>query len=87
MQYMLCCAVPVCSVVFDSLQPCGLYSPPGSSVHEILQARILEWVVIPSPGDPPGPGIKLASPALAGRFFYHCHLGSLQYMLISSKKF
>ena len=26
------------------------YSPPGSSVHGILQARILEWVVIPSPG-------------------------------------
>ena len=24
------------------------YSPPGSSVHEILQARILEWVVMPS---------------------------------------
>ena len=23
-------------------------SPPGSSVHEILQARILEWVVMPS---------------------------------------
>ena len=23
------------------------YSPPGSSVHEILQARILEWVVMP----------------------------------------
>ena len=23
------------------------YSPPGSSVHEILQARILEWVAIP----------------------------------------
>ena len=22
------------------------YSPPGSSVYEILQARILEWVVI-----------------------------------------
>ena len=22
-------------------------SPPGSSVHEICQARILEWVVIP----------------------------------------
>ena len=22
-------------------------SPPGSSVHEILQARILEWVVVP----------------------------------------
>ena len=23
------------------------YSPPGSCVHGILQARILEWVVIP----------------------------------------
>ena len=22
------------------------YSPPGSSVHEILQARILEWVAV-----------------------------------------
>ena len=24
------------------------YSPPGFSVHEILQARILEWVAVPS---------------------------------------
>ena len=31
------------SVVSDSLQPHG----PGSSVHGILQARILEWVTIP----------------------------------------
>ena len=34
------------SVMSDSLQPPGLYSPPGSSVHRILQARILEWVAI-----------------------------------------
>ena len=34
------------SVVSDSLGPHGLYSPPGSSVHGILQARILEWVAI-----------------------------------------
>ena len=33
--------------VSDSVQPHGLYSPPGSSVHGILQARILEWVAIP----------------------------------------
>ena len=38
--------------------------PPGSSVHGILQARILEWVVIPSAGDLPDPGIKPGSPAL-----------------------
>ena len=31
------------SVVSDPLRPRGLYSPPGSSVHGILQARILEW--------------------------------------------
>ena len=34
------------SVMSDSLQPHGLYSAPGSSVHGILQARILEWVAI-----------------------------------------
>ena len=30
----------------------------------ILQARILEWVAIPSSGDLPDPGIELGSPAL-----------------------
>ena len=34
-----------CSVVSDSLQPMGS-SPPGSSVHGILQAKILEWVAV-----------------------------------------
>ena len=32
-----------CSVMSDSLQPHGLYNLPGSSVHGILQARMLEW--------------------------------------------
>ena len=31
------------------------YSPPGSSVHGILQSRILEWVTILPPGDLPDP--------------------------------
>ena len=39
-------------------------SPPGSSAHGIFQARTLEWVAIPSPGDLPDPGIGLGSPAL-----------------------
>ena len=38
-------ASSVTSVVSDSLPPMD-YSPPGSSVHGILQARILEQVVI-----------------------------------------
>ena len=37
-------------------------SLPGSSVHGILQARILEWVAIP--GDLPYPRIEPRSPAL-----------------------
>ena len=37
---------------------------PGSSVHGILQARILAWVAIPSPGDLPNPGTEGRSPTL-----------------------
>ena len=47
-------------------------SLPGSSVHGILQARILEWVAMPSSRESSYPGIKpksLTSPASAGRFF------------------
>jgi len=39
------------------------YSPLGSSVHGILQARILNGMTFPSPSDLPDPGIKLGSPA------------------------
>ena len=46
----------LCSTVCNPMD----LSPPGSSVHEILHARILEWVAIPSfrgsssPRDPTG---------------------------------
>ena len=39
-------------------------SPPGSSVHRILQARTWKWVAIPPPGYLPNPGIKPRSPKL-----------------------
>ena len=48
------------------------HSLPGSSVHRILQARILEWVACSPLGDLPILGIKPASlmfPALTGRVF------------------
>ena len=47
-------------------------APPGSSVPGILQARILEWVVITFSRGFPNPGVEpisSASPELAGRFF------------------
>ena len=40
------------------------YSLTGSSVHGILQARILEWVAIPFSRGLPDPGIEPGSPAL-----------------------
>ena len=48
------------------------YSPPGSCVHGVLQARVMEWVCVPSPRDLPHPGLEpasLTSPALADGFF------------------
>ena len=47
-------------------------SPPGFSVHWILQARILEFLPCPPPEDFPNPEIELTSlmsPALASGFF------------------
>ena len=35
------------SVMSDSVRPYGLYSPPGSSVHGVHQARVLEWIAMP----------------------------------------
>ena len=44
-------------------------SPLGSSVHGIYQARSWSKLPFPYPRDLPDPGIELAFPALAGRFF------------------
>ena len=66
----VCCA--------KSLQSCPTffnpkdYSSLGSSVHGILQARILRRLPSPPSGDLPDPGIEqksLMSPVNAGRFF------------------
>ena len=53
-----------CPTLCDPID-CSL---PGSSVHEILQARILEWVVVPFSRDFPNPGIKPRPPALQADF-------------------
>ena len=47
-------------------------SPPGSSVHGILWARIMSGLPCPPPGYLPNPGnepMSLISPVLAGGFF------------------
>ena len=42
----VCKVTQLCPTLFDP-RDC---SPPGSSVHGILQARTLEWVALPSSG-------------------------------------
>ena len=65
-------SVYVCAT---SLQSCPTLcnpmdcNPPGSSVHGILQVRILSGLPCLSPGDPPDLGtepVPLKSPAWAG---------------------
>ena len=58
-----------CSTLCDPMD-CSL---PGSSVCEILQAKILEWVAMSSSRGSSDPGIKptsRVSPAVAGVFFF-----------------
>ena len=44
-------------------------SPPGSSVHGILQARILEWVTMPSSRGSSQPRDQARVSHVAGGFF------------------
>ena len=57
--------------MLSCIQLCNLTdsSLPGSSVHGILQARVLEWIFISSSRHLPDPEIKLASPSFTGEFF------------------
>ena len=47
--------IPLCPTLYDAMQ----WSPPGSSVCLILQARILEWLPYPPPRDLPNRGSNL----------------------------
>ena len=54
-----------CPNLYDPMD-CG---PPGSSVLGFPRQEYWSGLPFPSPRDLPDPGIKLASVALAGRFF------------------
>ena len=59
------------SVVSDSLQPVDC-SPPSSSVHGILQARILEWVAISFSRGSSWPRDQTQVSHISGRRFNLC---------------
>ena len=73
----------------DSLRPRGPL--PGSSVHGILQARILEWVAISfSRGSSqPRDRTRISSIFCVGRqdLYHYCHLGSPSYIIPLLKSF
>ena len=68
-KWLIVCTMYVCVCVCELHQLCPTLcdpmdcSPPGSSVHGILQTRILEWS--PPPEDLLNPGIKPMSLASA----------------------
>ena len=66
--YTECSVIQLCPTFCDPID----CSPPGSSVHGILQARILEWVAISSSRGSSWPGDQTCvscTPASAGSFF------------------
>ena len=74
-----------CPTLCDPMD-CSL---PGSSVHGILQARLLEWVAMPSSGGCSRPRDQtcISSVSCTGRWvlYYSCHLGSPFYYPVSSE--
>ena len=60
------CVCQLLSRVQLFVGPC---SPPGSSVHGILQARKLEWVAMPFSRGSSGPRDLTQVSHIAGRFF------------------
>ena len=79
---VLCIVTQLCLTLCDPMD----YSPPGFSAHGILQARTLEWVVMPSSGVLTTQGLNPC--------FLHCrqilhhlsHQGSLRWRITVSKE-
>ena len=71
----MCCRAIKPTVSFLVAQSCLTLcdpmhcSPPGSSVHGIPQARILEWVAISFSRGSPQPRDQTHQSCIAGRFF------------------
>ena len=59
----------VCALSCQVMCECMDCSPPGSSVHGILQARILEWVAVPFSRIPSPPRDQASVSCIAGGFF------------------
>ena len=73
-------AVRSCPTLCDPMD----CSPPGSSVHGILQARILEWVAIPFSRGSSRPRAQAKISCIAGRLFTIWATGAAPFYIYSS---
>ena len=83
-KYLCAKLLQSCLTLYDPMD----CSPPGSSVHGILQARILKWVALPSFRGSSQPRDQTQVPCVScigGRvLYYQCHLGSPCSTILSS---
>ena len=70
MSYGACSVAQPCPTLCDAMD----CSPPGSSVHGVSEARMLEWVAISycRGSSPPTPGIHVSCVSYTGRQIL-CH--------------
>ena len=76
-----CSVSQSCLILCDPMD-CSL---SHSFVHQIFQARVLEWVAFSYPGNLPSPGIEstsLVSPTLSFGFFTTAPPGKHRYVYV-----
>ena len=88
LKFKLRCAksLQLCLTLSDAVD----HSPPGSSIHEILQARILEWVAISFSRESSRPRDRtlISYVSCIGRqILYHCTTWEAKFRLPASKYF
>ena len=64
----MCSIAQLCSTLCDSMD----YSPSGYSVHEIFQARILEWVAVSFSKGSSWPRDQMCTSCIDRWILYHC---------------
>ena len=69
---LMCFDAQSCLTLYNFMN----FSPPGSSIHGILQVRILQWVPCPSPGIFPNQGLNPGLPHWRWVLYCLSHQGS-----------
>ena len=80
------CSVALVAQLCPTLSTPMDYSMPGSSVHGILQAKLLEWVLLPSPGIFWTQGLNLGLPHCRQILYHLSHQGRKHFWFGENQK-